>query len=53
MHDREQQEDEAKLAALRAAIDEGDASGIADDGVFDRIRMKLNLARRTGDNMSQ
>jgi hypothetical protein len=34
--EREEQQDEAKLAALRAAIDEGDASGIAEDGVFAR-----------------
>jgi len=41
--EQEEQEDEAKLVALRAAIDEGDASGIAEDGVFDRVRDKLGL----------
>ncbi len=34
---------EAKLATLRAAIDEGDASGIAEADVFARVRKKLNL----------
>ena len=47
------QQDEAKLAELQAAIDEGDASGIAADGVFERVREKLNLAGRTGDDMSR
>ena len=41
--EREEQRHEAKLAALRAAIDEGDASGIAEDNVFARVREKLNL----------
>jgi len=34
---------EAKLAALREAIDEGDASGIAEGDVFARVREKLEL----------
>jgi antitoxin ParD1/3/4 len=41
--EREEQRHEAKLAALRAAIDEGDASGIAEANVFARVRKKLNL----------
>ena len=41
--EREEQQDEAKLAALRAAIDEGDASGIAEGNVFDRVRKTLKL----------
>ena len=41
--EREERQDEAKLAALRAAIDEGDTSGIAGDGVFARVRKTLNL----------
>jgi antitoxin ParD1/3/4 len=41
--EREEQQYEAKLAALRAAIDEGDASGIAKGKVFERVRKKLNL----------
>jgi len=36
---------EAKLAAFRAAIDEGDASGIAGGDVFARVRKKLKLSR--------
>jgi hypothetical protein len=34
---------EAKLAALRAAIDEGDASGIAKGNAFGRVRKILKL----------
>src|SRR5580700_10703490 len=41
--EREEQAHEAKLAALRAAIDEGDSSGIAEGNVFARVRKKLNL----------
>ena len=38
-----EREYEAKLDALRTAIDEGDTSGIADGNVFGRVREKLNL----------
>jgi hypothetical protein len=41
--EREEQLYEAKLAALRAAIDEGDASGIAKGNAFDRARKTLKL----------
>ncbi len=41
--EREEQRHEAKLSALRAALDEGDASGIAEANVFARVRKKLNL----------
>jgi antitoxin ParD1/3/4 len=41
--EREEQEYELKLAAVRAAIEEGDASGIASRGVFSRIRKGLDL----------
>jgi antitoxin ParD1/3/4 len=41
--EREERRFEAKLAALRAAIDEGDRSGIAEGKVFGRVRKKLNL----------
>ena len=34
---------QAKLTALRAAIAEGDASGIAEGDVFARVRKSLNL----------
>jgi len=36
---------EPKLAALRAAIDDGDSSGIAEGSVLARVREKLNLPR--------
>ena len=44
--DREERTYEAKLAALRAAIDEGDASGIAEGDPFKRVREKLGLKPR-------
>jgi antitoxin ParD1/3/4 len=39
--EREERRYEAKLAALRAAIDEGDASGIARGDVFARVRKTI------------
>ena len=42
--EREEQQYELKLTALRAAVDEGDASGIAEGNVFARLREKLDLA---------
>ena len=46
--EREEQRYEAKLAALRAAIDEGDTSGTAEGDVLGRIRktLKLPVSRR-------
>jgi antitoxin ParD1/3/4 len=41
--EREEQQYEAKLAGLRAAIDEGDASGIAEGDPFARVRDTLHL----------
>jgi antitoxin ParD1/3/4 len=41
--DREEREYEAKLEALRAAIDKGDTSGIAKGDVFRRVRRALKL----------
>lgn len=41
--EREEQQYEAKLAVLRSAIDEGDASGIAEGDVFERVRKTLAL----------
>lgn len=46
--DREEREYEAKLLALRAAIDEGDASGVAKGNVFARVRKTLNLPAEKG-----
>jgi predicted transcriptional regulator len=40
-------EREEQLAALRSAIDEGDASGIAEDGIFDRVRERAGLPARS------
>ena len=44
--EREEREYEAKIAGLRIAIDEGDASGIAEDGVFERVRETLKLPKK-------
>ena len=41
--EREEQQYEAKLAGLRAAIDDGDASGIAEGDPFARVRDTLYL----------
>ncbi len=41
--EREERQYEVKLAALRAAIDEGDASGIAEGDPFARLREALHL----------
>ncbi len=43
--EREEQQYEAKLRALRTAIDKGDASGVAKGDVFARVRKTLNLPR--------
>jgi antitoxin ParD1/3/4 len=43
--ERDEQEYEAKLAALRAAIDEGDSSGVAADNVFTRVRETLGIPK--------
>jgi antitoxin ParD1/3/4 len=42
--EREEQRYDAKLTTLRTAIDEGDTSGVAEDGVFARVRKTLNLS---------
>jgi antitoxin ParD1/3/4 len=41
--EREERFYEAKLEALRAAIDEGDASGVAEGDVFAQVREALRL----------
>jgi antitoxin ParD1/3/4 len=46
--EREERLYEAKLQALRAAIDEGDASGIAEGDVFEQVREALHLAKIPG-----
>jgi antitoxin ParD1/3/4 len=44
--EREEQQYELKLTPLRAAIDAGDASGIAEGNVFARLRERLDRRRR-------
>ena len=44
--ERDERENEAKLAALRVAIDVGLASEVAAPGVFRRIREKHGLSQR-------
>jgi antitoxin ParD1/3/4 len=43
--ERDEQEHEAKLAALRAAIDEGDQSGFVTGDVFARVMKKVRSPR--------
>jgi antitoxin ParD1/3/4 len=44
--ERENQRHEAKLAALRAAIDEGDSSGVAEGDAITRVRKALKLTAK-------
>jgi antitoxin ParD1/3/4 len=44
--EREEEQYEIKVAGLRAAIDEGDASGIAEGDPFARVREALNLPKQ-------
>ncbi len=44
--EREEQRYEVKLAALRMAIDEGDASGVAGGNSFARVRQALKSPRK-------
>jgi antitoxin ParD1/3/4 len=44
--EREEQQYEAKLAALKTAIDAGDSSGIAEGNSFARVRQALKLSRK-------
>jgi len=41
-----EREFEVKMEALRAAVDEGDSSGVASGDVFGRVRTKLQLDSR-------
>jgi antitoxin ParD1/3/4 len=43
--EREEEQYEAKISALRAAVDAGDASGVAEGNVFRRVRKALKLSR--------
>lgn len=44
--EREERQFEAKLAALRTAIDEGDASGAARGNPFTRVRRTLRQSKK-------
>jgi antitoxin ParD1/3/4 len=44
--ERDEREQEEKIAVLRAAIDKGVASGVAKPGVFTRVRKKYALPPR-------
>jgi antitoxin ParD1/3/4 len=44
--EREEQQYEAKLAALRTAIDDGDNSGVARGDSFARVRQTLKLSKK-------
>jgi len=44
--EREEQRYEIKLAALKTAIDEGDASGVAEGNSFARVRQTLELSQK-------
>jgi antitoxin ParD1/3/4 len=44
--EREEQQFEAKITAMRNAIDKGDASGVAEGNSFERVRQKLQLSRK-------
>jgi antitoxin ParD1/3/4 len=44
--ERAERHHEAKLATHRAAIDEGDASGVAEGNVFGRVREALKPVSR-------
>lgn len=46
--EREEREYDAKIAALREAIDQGDASGVASGDVFARVRKALKLPSSGG-----
>ena len=44
--EREEREYETKLATLRAAIDDGDASGVAAGNPFERARAAISPSKR-------
>lgn len=43
--EREEQRFEAKLVALRVAVEDGDASGIAEGNPFEQVRKTLKLSK--------
>jgi antitoxin ParD1/3/4 len=45
--ERDEREYQAKLAAIRAAVDAGDASGVASGNPFVRVRKTLKLPAKS------
>jgi antitoxin ParD1/3/4 len=45
--EREEQIQQARLAALRAAIDAGDSSGVVEGNAFAQVRKSLKLPSRS------
>jgi antitoxin ParD1/3/4 len=45
--EREEREYQTKLAVIRAAVDAGDASGVARGNVFARVRKTLKLPAKS------
>jgi Arc/MetJ-type ribon-helix-helix transcriptional regulator len=45
--ERDEREHQAKLAAIRAAEDAGDASGVASGNPFARVRKTLKLSAKS------
>jgi antitoxin ParD1/3/4 len=44
--EREERRFEAKLAALRSAIDQGDVSGVVEGNPFDRVRRAIKFPKK-------
>lgn len=44
--EREEREYAARLQALHAALAEGERSAVAEDGVFDRVRVRPGISRQ-------
>jgi antitoxin ParD1/3/4 len=44
--EREERQYEAKIAALKTALDEGDSSGVAKGNSFARVRRTLKLSQK-------
>ncbi len=42
--EREEREYEARLEALHTALAEGERSGLAEEGVFDRVRARAGIS---------
>jgi antitoxin ParD1/3/4 len=49
--ERDEQEQESRLAALREAIVAGEASGIAPDGIFGRIQERILQRAKHADRV--